>query len=789
MKKVLLWMVMGIFWMGTVATGNGAGKPVSRTVLAFHNPSETYEESRFQPLHRWGEVILNHFGLVVHYLDQQQPLPPLSALEGVQGIVVWTESAFSNPDTILTWLEQAMEAGIRVVVLGNSPFMGDQENPLSLARRNRFWNKMGMRQDGEWVQLTYKVKVVRKDSEMVEFERPLSGLLPPYDRMSIVNGRVKSYLTVNHSEDPATASDLVAVGPLGGYVAANYAVFKNPEMFQKQWHINPILFFRQALGLERHTPAPDTSTLSGRRIFYSHIDGDGWRNLSEISPYREKNRLSAEVILKEILERYDDLPVTVAPIAGDLDPAWFGTQAAQEIARRIFALPHVELGSHTYSHPLDWIFFKDYTQAREKPFLEYYPQKGFHSMTALLRHWLLPQQELAPDIGMERIQEFLYKRKDSAETTAPQDQTTEQSKETPVEKKSTLTMGHKIPRSYGVEPFDMNKELEGAVRFTEHFAPPDKKVAIIHWSGNTHPSEESIATVRRLGLQDINGGDTRFDQEYPSLSWIAPLAREVGPYHQVYSSNSNENTYTDLWTDRFFGFRYLVHTLENTEIPWRMKPVNIYYHIYSGEKLSSYTALRSNLEYVRRQELAPITTSHFSRIVQGFFSTRMELLGEKQWRIAQRGAVQTIRFDHATHWAVDWSRSVGVVGQRHQHGSLYIALDEAHTEVVVALTAHPLADQFPAAPAPYLVDGRWRIWKLTQEGESAFTFTAQGFGAGAMNWWVPRPGLYRVTLRHAQGGWQGDFKATSAHLLPLKLPDLALNAVTVRVEHLPDAPS
>lgn len=782
MRRVLLWVVLGLFWMGVATAGNGAGEPVSRTVLAFHNPSKEYQDSRFQLLHRWGEVILNYFGLAVHYLDQQQPLPPISAMERVQGIVVWTDSAFSNPETILTWLEESMDAGIRVVVLGN-PFKGD--NTPSLARLNRFWNRMGIRQDGEWVELTYKVKVVRKDSEMVEFERPLSGFLPPYDRMSIVDGRVKSYLTANHSDDPATASDLVIIGPMGGYVAANYAVLENPEMFQ-QWLVNPILFFRQALGLEQHMPIPDTSTLSGRRMFYSHIDGDGWRNISDISPYREKNRLSAEVILKEILERYDELPVTVAPIAGDLDPLWFGSPATQEVARQIFALPHVELGNHTYSHPLDWTFFENYTPAKEEPYLEHYPKKGLRSIPAAIRNWFLPRKELAPDIGMARIQEFLRKLKDNTGTTATQDQA-EPGTSSPVEKKSELAMGHEIPRSYGVETFYMNKELEGATRFIEQFAPQGKKVEIIQWSGNTHPSEEAMATIQQLGLQNINGGDSRFDKEYPSFTWVAPLAREVGPYHQVYSSNSNENTYTDLWTDRFFGFLHLVRTLENTEIPWRMKPINIYYHMYSGEKLPGYIALRSNLEYVRQQELTPITTSHFSRIVQGFFSTRMELLAEKQWRISQRGALQTIRFDHATHWAVDWSRSTGVVGQRHQYGSLYIALDDAHPEAVVALTAHPLADQFPAAPAPYLVEGRWRVWNLKQDGGSAFSFTAQGFGTGTMNWWVPHLGSYQVMLRHANGGWQGEFMANSEHLLTLKLPTVSLDTVTVRVEPLPGA--
>jgi len=33
-------------------------------------------------------------------------------------------------------------------------------------------------------------------------------------------------------------------------------------------------------------PKPDTTTLAGRRIYYSHIDGDGWK---ELTIYRAKD--------------------------------------------------------------------------------------------------------------------------------------------------------------------------------------------------------------------------------------------------------------------------------------------------------------------------------------------------------------------------------------------------------------------------------------------------------------------------------------------------------------------
>ena len=46
----------------------------------------------------------------------------------------------------------------------------------------------------------------------------------------------------------------------------------------------------------------------------------------------------------------------------------------------------------------------------------------------------------------------------------------------------------------------------------------------------------------------MNGGDLRFDSEYSSVAYVAPLARTVGREHQIYSVNSNENTYTNGWT-------------------------------------------------------------------------------------------------------------------------------------------------------------------------------------------------------------------------------------------------
>ena len=75
--------------------------------------------------------------------------------------------------------------------------------------------------------------------------------------------------------------------------------------------------------------------------------------------------MSAEVVQREAIEAFPDLPVTVAPIVADLDPTWFGSEQSQTIARDLFELPQVEIGSHTWSHPFDWSFFADGETTKE----------------------------------------------------------------------------------------------------------------------------------------------------------------------------------------------------------------------------------------------------------------------------------------------------------------------------------------------------------------------------------------------------------------------------------------
>jgi hypothetical protein len=251
----------------------------------------------------------------------------------------------------------------------------------------------------------------------------------------------------------------------------------------------------------------------------------------------------------------------------------------------------------------------------------------------------------------------------------------------------------------------------------------------------------------------------------------------VGGDWQVYSSNSNENTYTDLWTDRFFGFTFLVRTIRNTELPLRVKPFNVYYHMYSGEKLAALNAVRRNLEYARTQALAPVTTSRYAAIAEGFFTTRLRQVGPRAWRVTNRGALNTLRFDHASRLGIDLERSAGVVGARHQHGALYVTLDEEAVAPEVALRDLAPGEHVPRVSRPFLVHARWRVFGLRQV-PGGIEFRAQGFGKGEFEWQLPGAARVRVRVR---GREAAPIVAESARdgLLAFTLDVSAIEPITI----------
>jgi hypothetical protein len=726
----------------SIANAYADEKPIPRVLIALYDSREE-SSPRSTQMHRFLEMPANHLGYDLHYYDVNAPLPALG--DDVRGIVAWFNSGVEVPDakTYLTWLESALKAGKKLVIIENAG-IGDKyrKDDDIMQRYNRVLSYIGLQDGNGWTSVTYAARMFAIDKEVAGFERQIGPVLPPFGDTHIIPGKAKTHLqmTIKNEQDDTNA-DIIITSPNGGYITEGYAVFyvvENEQSKISQWFVNPFKFLKLALG-DEVMPVPDITTLNGKRIFYSHIDGDGWNNISEITRYQENKIIAAEVIEKEILEPYSDFAITVGVITADIDKNCYGVKDSERVARAIYALPNVEASSHTHSHPLFWQYFANYTPEKEKPLLSRYPEKPkqraslFESVkdATMGNEWESLPSAHPRDVHQGNDRQLKPGKNDDSE-------------------EDILRKYYHTPRSYACGPFNLDDEISGSASTINTLTPPGKKAMLIQWSGDTSPFEEALAKAREAGLYNINGGDSRFDNEYPSYSSVAPIGLRVGRERQIYSSNSNENTYTNLWTGRFFGFRYLQTTVTNTENPIRVRPFNIYYHMYSGEKDASLGALKENMEFARTQNIIPITTSEYAAIANGFYNTQLTRLSESSWKISNSGKLRTLRFDNAAAKSVNFASSYGVLGQNYFQGSLYVSLDSDVENSIINLKENNHSSILPIESIPYLVESRWQIKRLPLV-KSLLTFQTHGYGLGTMVWMMPKSGSYLVKAQTLGG--------------------------------------
>ncbi|MEQ1612270.1 MAG: hypothetical protein ABL904_05925, partial [Hyphomicrobiaceae bacterium] len=410
-----------------------------------------------------------------------------------------------------------------------------------------------------------------------------------------------------------------------------------------------------------------------------------------------------------------DLPISVGVIAGDVIPDLGGTAIGREIARKIYALPQVEVASHTYSHPFNWGYFDTYRRADEEVLIE----KAAKPLVS---------------IG-DKIRSVLFK-------TAGKNMTADKSNK-------YIAGSNILPRTYLKEPFDLTREVQGALNVSESLAPPGKKAMIYLWSGDTTPHEAAIAATRAAGVRNINGGDSRLDNEYPSVYYVPPISRPVGRERQIFAVNSNENTYTNDWLGPYYGFFMLEETLKNTETPRRLKPFNLYYHMYSGEKPSALASIKHFVDLARKSPVIPVPASRYAAVADDFFSVEIEQIDVSAWTILRRGSLSTVRFDDTDLLEIDGARSLGVLGANRHQSSLYVSLDPAFSRATVALRPRGQTGLLQSGdPVASVNESRWSLSGRV-DGICGFQVEAQGFGSSEMTWSTTSGRAFRITFERA----------------------------------------
>ena len=183
--------------------------------------------------------------------------------------------------------------------------------------------------------------------------------------------------------------------------------------------------------------------------------------------------------------------------------------------------------------------------------------------------------------------------------------------------------------------FDLRTEIAGSKAWIEErLCPPGKPVEMLQWSGNCNPPAEALRLAREAGMGTINGGGGTLTRARPTLCALWPMGISKQREYQVYAPASNEMDYTGDWQPPYTGYEHVVDTFVMTDLPRRLKPVNIYFHPYLVTQPAGAKALHEVFRWALAQPLHPVTARRYHDTVHAWRSAAVGRLLEGGWRLA-----------------------------------------------------------------------------------------------------------------------------------------------------------
>ena len=191
------------------------------------------------------------------------------------------------------------------------------------------------------------------------------------------------------------------------------------------------------------------------------------------------------------------------------------------------------------------------------------------------------------------------------------------------------------------------------------------------------------------------------------MTLVSPLGVKKGKYFQVYAPNQNENIYTNDWTGPFYGFRNVVQTFKLTDKPLRLKPIDIYYHFYSGTKKASLAALMYAYDWALSQQVFNIYVSDYFKIVLDFNRTTIAQTSQG-WQINNKGNIRELRSPRKLGYP-DLKNSKNIIGYDFHGKDLYVHLGP-NTQSYLQYQAKPPTQ-------PYLVNANGFVEKFSRNNQ------------------------------------------------------------------------
>lgn len=333
-KGFIPWVTTGD--INSLGVGNLEVLP--RKVLVIYNPNES-PDLHYHDAVRFLGAPLAYLGLVPEFVPFNSQLPTQNLLGRYAGIISWINSDdIANNSAYPQWLSQQIKQGLPVAIFSRFGFSAE----------TGLFNQLGLRAVD--VNSNSQLQIKQSD-KMMGFELPVVARAEALYGVQLLSA-TQPLLTLHN---PQTQQDYhpAALTDWGGYVLAPYTVDVLPaKEGGERWLINPLTFLSKALKLDEQRPIADVTTENGNRLLMVHIDGDSFMSIAE----RPNRPFNGQVLLDDFFKRYQ-IPTTMSVIEGEVSAEGLYPQqspALEQTARDIYALPWVELASHSYSHPFYW---------------------------------------------------------------------------------------------------------------------------------------------------------------------------------------------------------------------------------------------------------------------------------------------------------------------------------------------------------------------------------------------------------------------------------------------------
>jgi len=349
-----------------------------RVIALMDSAPHQWQFDIHDPIHTFLEMPLNYLGIVVERHDIRHGPPPEEWLENARAIVTLFDYTDKPCDWLWPWLEeQAKRPGMRFVHTEDfGPLIAGKDGKADYTRLSKWLARFGLGCDDYYRDEPLGVKTTLSDLALCAYEadpRFLATHSGPWNE----SDRNRVWVTTELvRKGTGRKRHPVVTGAWGGVALAPWTLRRGSELGDRRWHLDPFEFFRVALGLDR-VPAAHPAVLNGRRMFFCHVDGDGFESISTV----EHGAYAAKCFLDRIIDEFP-LPFTISVIIGSLtnDIAVKEETDRMDLARKIFTRKNVEPASHAVLHPFFWQVEKAPSYARRmaayKPLLNYEATPG-----------------------------------------------------------------------------------------------------------------------------------------------------------------------------------------------------------------------------------------------------------------------------------------------------------------------------------------------------------------------------------------------------------------------------